>query len=83
MTTAHMDVAFVANGTLLATSGYDRAVRLWDVETAGVAVLWGHEGSVNKLAASADGATLLSAGTDETLILWDVAAREPAATSRP
>ncbi|MEV4569519.1 WD40 repeat domain-containing protein [Nonomuraea sp. NPDC049419] len=79
--TGHEDnvtsVAYVPGGGLLATSGRDRTVRLWDVadphQPRRPATLTGHTDVVNAVAASPDGRTIASAGWDDTVRLWDVA----------
>ncbi|MBN9389366.1 MAG: hypothetical protein J0I20_15160 [Chloroflexi bacterium] len=67
-------VAFSADGKLLATANADYTVRLWNAVTGkATKVLWGHSGSVYSLSFSADGKLLATAGADRTVILWDVA----------
>jgi WD40 repeat protein len=66
-------LAFAPDGRMLAVAT-DRAVQLWDVETARLlARLEGHEGKVKCLAYSPDGTRLASGSYDRTVRLWDVA----------
>lgn len=75
---SHMDVctACTTNGAceLVATSGADRGVRLWDFSSG--APLSGeqvHSGEVSKLAFGGDGdTTLISVGQDGFIVFWDV-----------
>ncbi|MEU4038984.1 nSTAND1 domain-containing NTPase [Streptomyces collinus] len=64
-------------GSVLATAGRDRTVRLWDVRAARhprqTAVLTGHRDAVYALAVRPGGSVLASAGADGTVILWDIA----------
>ncbi|MDF1514505.1 MAG: hypothetical protein P1S60_11915 [Anaerolineae bacterium] len=72
-------VAFSPDGLLLATSGDNAEIVLWDVESliAGIPVthtLIGHEhGGNRQVVFSPDGTLLASAGHDNTVRLWNVA----------
>lgn len=81
----HRDVvhaaAFNPEGTLLATAGADRAVKLYRFGASGpgapvltpLPVLEGHSGPVLALAFSPDGKALLTAGVDRSIRVWDAA----------
>ena len=84
-----MRVAFSPAGNLLATTGKDRMVRLWDPSTGELrGTLAGHAQDVQDAAFTPDGRYLATGDWDGTVILWDPAtgrevARVRAATTTP
>lgn len=74
---SHRDILFDAefspDGKFLATAGYDRVIRLWDVETGKYQRQFpSHNGAVFDLAFSPDGTVLASASGDATSKIWHV-----------
>lgn len=68
------DAELSPDGSLLATAGYDRAIRLWNpADGSLMRTIDGHKGAVFDLAWHPDGAVLASASADETVKLWRVA----------
>ena len=58
---------------LLATSGYNNLIQIWDLESQQVkTVLSAHTANVTTLAFSPDGALLASASQDGVVLIWDV-----------
>jgi WD40 repeat protein/tRNA A-37 threonylcarbamoyl transferase component Bud32 len=64
---------FSPDGQLLAVSGVDGRIVIWDFPSRKVkAVLPGHVGLVKALAMAADGHRVISAGVDNTIRIWDL-----------
>jgi len=71
-------VAVSPDGSLLATCGNDRLVRLWSIpELKPVAELAGHGSHVYNVAFAPDGKTLVSADHMGTVKLWEVPSGKP------
>ncbi len=67
-----LSVAFHPQGTILASGGTDRTIRLWDVTTGHcLQTLYGHNSWVWAVAFSADGNWLGSASYDHSVRIWN------------
>ena len=67
------DAEFSPDGRLLATAGYDRAIRIWRAESGEVLhTIAVHNGAIFDLAFDPGGTVLASASADQTVKLWRV-----------
>ncbi|WP_208339813.1 protein kinase domain-containing protein [Aetokthonos hydrillicola] len=79
--TGHSDfvinVAFSPDGKTLASSSYDKTVKLWNLTTGEqIRTLQGHSTSAYSVAINPDGKTLASGSGDNTIQLWNLATGE-------
>lgn len=65
-------VSFIAGGHMLASAGFDKSARIWNVDQGQtVRNLTGHTAPIQHLTTSLDGRWILSGGGDQTIRIWD------------
>jgi WD40 repeat protein len=68
-----LDVAFSPDGKILASTGYDRLIKLWDVDTGHLLrTLKDHSDAVYSLAFDPTGKLLASGSADRAVKVWNV-----------
>lgn len=74
-------IAVSPDGSLIATGGQDRFVRLWQLQSNGELAkpltYIAHAATVNKLQFDHRGVSLVSIGEDETVLLWELKQEVP------
>ena len=74
--TTHKDsilaVAFSPDGKLIATAGYDRLIKLWNLAGKEIKTLADHSDTIYGLAFSPDSTLLASGAADRAVKVWDV-----------
>lgn len=67
-------VAFLVNGTKLASASEDKTIEIWDAVTdVCLKTFSGHNSAINLIASTQDGKTLASASADNSVKIWDIA----------
>ncbi|WP_066371894.1 nSTAND1 domain-containing NTPase [Herbidospora mongoliensis] len=69
------DLQISPDGTIAASAGSDRTVRLWDLTGQPLAILDGHPDQVRSIVFRPDGRVLAAVGRDHSITLWDVPTR--------
>jgi len=69
---------FSSQGDILASTGFDRKIFLWNVygECENFAVMTGHSGAVLDLKFNHDGSEIVTCSTDKSIMIWDLSTCE-------
>jgi WD40 repeat protein/serine/threonine protein kinase len=71
--TYDLSVAFLPDGSHVASAGSEKLVRIWNLRTGAIkSELKGHTWMINGVATSANGKQVVSVGGEGTVRLWDV-----------
>jgi WD40 repeat protein/serine/threonine protein kinase len=71
--------SFSSDSRQLASCGFDRTIRVWQIDSGASQVLRGYTDDIFALAFHPDGTRLASAGRDRAIWLWDLERREEVA----
>ena len=70
-------LAFLPDGTSLVSGSNDKTIKLWDVQTGGLAkTFYGHTATVWSVSISANCTVIASGSSDKTIRLWDIQTEE-------
>ncbi|MEM9216853.1 MAG: TIR domain-containing protein [Cyanobacteria bacterium P01_F01_bin.150] len=64
--------AFSPDGTMIATAGTDKTVKLWDIDGQEIQTLEGHDADVYQVHFSPDSSLIITASEDGTAKLWNL-----------
>ncbi len=66
-----MSLAFSPDGKLLATGGFNRTIKLWEITTGReIATIQAHAAQINTMAIAYNSQTFVSSSSDRSIKLW-------------